>query len=893
MDDMDDHVDLSELEANLYAQIHHDAPETVEQYTAAQKLHQRATGTISAVSHSFAGQPPPTAFTNRIVTSSSVHNTGGGGAPPKRGRYWSDAKSGAGGNVSLPFANAGGPGAGNQAPKKRINPFAAMPTVAPAMDVTPVSLVSAQATANDYRPKPFTPYTSYLSQIGTSYVPLELPPSTTTTHCAPSAPMPVSPNATATIQQHTMPTTTTIINPAATRKQRNKQRRKGGEHTAGQLRQLDRARHAQEQFQRVGAVQRLAEGKLKKTQQLRAKQERAGDARQAANAVFTSKSKVASSLAKPSHPFVTIDLVSDTADDDDDDDVICIPVPPPPLVCIESSDDEQEPASADTSTESARTPAADDDADSITEDFVGRRDRNRLSLCVDDSDAAMALGGIADSDLDMICATVEDAIRQHEQPASEAAPAVRSTEVVPNMDSDNTVFVTPKRSRNATATTLALDDNCSAVNQSYEVAENGFAAVDIYESESSDFPESVYEKGSRTPAIEAADANGTAAANASDSDVSSIQLNTSNRAKRRCKRRSSTGKGSDYKSSDNNEDDNVNDDDSDSDDDDANDSNDGPAFVDILRATNTPYLQRGEAVANAKSKITRVPAVPPRRRRSLGKAGRTAVTSTPTRGDAQSDDDFVSMLSCIVHDDKTGGGDGAGASADDSAELEAERPTIDARAIVENVLSKAAAKKESRRAKKAGGVQPAASVWMITDEVGQSDDAVAPAEPGHAKKSASSEKRSGVAGSVAGKSTAADFFVLDSVGETDPIPAPVVVVVATGADNADDTQVAVGASSSTTAKAARAAPTATATAAPNVAAAGEGSDDDNASVRSCSLVVDNPELAWNDEMRSFYNKSWGGENYNQAEILRQMPSKLCRSADRWTGSQVGLSGGVM
>lgn len=927
-----DHAALSELEANLYAQIHHDAPDTVEQFTASQKLHQRVTGSISAAAlthtpSAATGDNPPllAASATRTVTSKSVNNTGG--AQYKRLRYCADVKSGAGANPH--FNKAGSSGPAKPAPHKRANPFAtAVPASTVAVEVTPDSFVSLNATAV-HRPKPFTPYTSLISQIGKTCV----PPSTTATKAMSStsfAPSPPSPNDTATILPSSSPnttTTTTVINPAATaatRKQRQRanknanshqqqqqqQRRKGGEHTAGQLRQLDRARHAQEQFQRVGAVQRLAEGKLKKSQLLRAKQERAGDARHASkiNDAFVSKPKAGGwpSLAKPAHPFVTINLDSDSAvDDDDDDDVEIIPMPPPPLVCIESSDDEQvepPPLAQDADTATA---AADGDTDSIAEDFVGRRDRNRLSLCIDPEDADatmadMALGSITDNELEMISATIENATRL----AANASPTVdRMTTIAAGgreANADNAVvFATPKRSRNAAATgDTALSPNDSdavAVCQSYEVAENGFAAVDIYESESSDFPESVYEKGVAvaTVATDAAKA-AAAAANASDSDASSIQLNTNNRAKRRRKRRSST---SNRGCSDNNDDDPG---DSDSDDDDdaddgADTSADGPAYVDILQATNTPYLQRGEAVANAKSKATRVPAVPPRRRRSLGsRTGRgVALTSTPTRGgDAQSDDDFVSMLSCIVHDDKVGtasaaAGSGGGAGdGDDSAELEAERPTIDARAIVENVLSKAAAKKESRRAKKSAGANSTASEWMVTDEVGQSDDSISAASSAATVKrpaSAANEKRSGVAVPVAGRLTAADFFVLDSVGETDPIPEPaavvvekakeVLVVVETAVDNNTVAVAEVDGPSSATAT--RTPPIAQAGAATDAALAGEGSGDDNASVRSCSLVVDNPELAWNDEMRSFYNKSWGGENYNQEEMLRQMPSK-CR-----------------
>lgn len=909
MDDIDaDH--LAELEANLYAQIHHDAPESVLQYTAAEKLN------------------PPTllhqqknAAPSRIVTSSSVHNQAPAAAAQsnvKRGRYWSEVGGGAGaGDASFAKPTAKAPPSAHVGGQKHVNPFARAAaktnsSTAASAAATPNATSAATApTASDYRPKPFTPYTSYLSQIGTpcvaepSEAPAPEPPAPNTATTTSSAPSEPAANA-------TTKTTPNAINPASVSLKRNKRRMRQKErrsigHTDGQLQQLDRARSqlAQELYQRGIGVQRQAGGKLNKAQELRTKMERAAAAR------VTAKQQQRQNPQQSARPTVFIDLDSDAvADSDaDSDEVICVPVPPPPLVCIDDSSEED---TADKDDGAAATKPAEHDGDdsALAEDFVGRRDRDRLSLCTDatneyDAIVAAALDSRTNSDAETSpCATVDDAIRQQKRHNNESAPndvAARKVAEAPAATSttssdsaeksastgdaaaeDTTIFATPKRSRETAAAARAI-----VANQSYEVAENGFAAVDVYESESSDFPESVYEKGrpSAPNAIQlAADATrAKVQVIDSDSDVSSIQLNTTNRAKRRKKRRSScnTSRGSDQKSSD--------DDDQHDDDDAEDDSMEGPAFVDTLRNTSTPYIQRGEAVPSAKSKLTRIPPVPPpKRRRSQtgkGKTANDAAAAAAAAAAAQSDDEFMSMLSCIVHDSPatvststaepaTAAEPAAGqslADANASSDISAEK-TIDARAIVENVLSKVAKNKKAKQS--AGQNASTSSAWKVTDDVvavvaeptataSTSGDAPAPST----SKSKSSSKK-GSAGSVEGKATESAggsvFFVVDSVGDTDPIPPSTVTL--SGADTD-------GASSSTpSVKQPRMKSTAAATAstAKAVAPAGDAND---TSVRSSSLVVDDPEICWNDEMRSFYNKSWGGENYDQSELMRRMPSE--------------------
>ncbi|KAG4077506.1 hypothetical protein HA402_002933 [Bradysia odoriphaga] len=46
--------------------------------------------------------------------------------------------------------------------------------------------------------------------------------------------------------------------------------------------------------------------------------------------------------------------------------------------------------------------------------------------------------------------------------------------------------------------------------------------------------------------------------------------------------------------------------------------------------------------------------------------------------------------------------------------------------------------------------------------------------------------------------------------------------------------------------------------------------DDNNGVRSERLVI-HPEMGWNNEMKAFYNDSWGGETHNVMAIRKQMP----------------------
>lgn len=61
-------------------------------------------------------------------------------------------------------------------------------------------------------------------------------------------------------------------------------------------------------------------------------------------------------------------------------------------------------------------------------------------------------------------------------------------------------------------------------------------------------------------------------------------------------------------------------------------------------------------------------------------------------------------------------------------------------------------------------------------------------------------------------------------------------------------------------------------------------------VSSCDDRV-NPEIGWNDEMKFFYDGSWGGENFNIATMLSEMPrdNKLWRisNADRYRTQDSG------
>lgn len=718
MDDIeDDHVDMAELEANLYAQIHHDAPDTVVQFSPAEKLQQRDV-TLPI--------PQRLVTNNTVVNNNHLSLAAADATGQKRGRYWASA-----GQSSAPFSKTpySKPWNSNLVPKdSRFSD-----TAKPSPNAVPTSLPD-QPASTDYRPKPFTPYTSYLSQYGTTPVPLSATAST--------APKPAA-AISAVVRTQDELIAALAKKTRLNKKQKQKQKKRDS--------LADR---------RPNPFNRIAENKLISINKLKCKQEKAHSA-----------------AARLPHTIDTINLDSDN--EEGDDDVICIPIPPPPLVCIDSSDED----------EALVEQHQDDDVDPdgkapenavVTEDFIGQRDRRRISQCED------ALGGLGEEELAFICDTVEQAqiepvvaeevLIDGNLETDQLSPTFATRSSSPLECDNRTANVSPKRPNNT--------------NLSYEVTENGFAAVDIYESESSDFPESVYERGKPKGKLLAGET-----LIDSDSDVSDIEVNIANRLKRRSKRKSSgSNKGSDYRTC--------------SEDDDEMDGSDDDlrrVLDDKPQSTSTPVVQRGDAVALSKSKLVRVPLTTPKRKRR-----NKSVNEHP------SDEEFVSMLSCIVHEDLH-------STNDSSAEMLSQN-VIGARTIVEHTLKKSA-RLNSTESAAVKSKTPAK--WVVTDE-----------PIGRAANSAGDERNM--------------VENVESLTMEESVPAQKSQNLE-GCDNthldaemvADERTVDVG----------------------------NDSNDNYECVPSCSLVVDNPELCWNDEMRSFYNKSWGGERHSQIATVKGLSSK--------------------
>lgn len=115
----------------------------------------------------------------------------------------------------------------------------------------------------------------------------------------------------------------------------------------------------------------------------------------------------------------------------------------------------------------------------------------------------------------------------------------------------------------------------SVIKRSYDVSEADFAAVDVYESESSDLPESSMSRNQKLATV------------LSESDCSDVD--TINRSKRMRKRRKSgSNRGSDCISSDDTEDD-----------------DDDHSYLEPTKTNRPYYLHRGEGVFNAVTKYSK------------------------------------------------------------------------------------------------------------------------------------------------------------------------------------------------------------------------------------------------------------------------------------------------
>lgn len=349
-------------------------------------------------------------------------------------------------------------------------------------------------------------------------------------------------------------------------------------------------------------------------------------------------------------------------DGDDDDDVIILPVEAPPLICVDSSDDETraveeheftEPtAITDNRRKPIRCPSPSSSIQSA-DDFIAQNDQRTFGFDT--------FGTLSDEDLCHVGETVENQIRDTNAPSD---PDARAT--IPN-NNDNALFTPPKQ--------MHKDKTKAATKLSYEVGANSFAAVDVYESESSDMPDSVYGKGGPRKRK-----------NMSDSDTSSMESQTIAKSKRLRKRKSSgSAKESDHIHSDDSSSDLPDVDDDTDDDDEPNENS---------------YLVRGEALGKIKN-------------------ANNKKKSNKTASDKRSEDDFINKLSSIVH----GQNDSDENDEPDSPRGSAE--SVEARDIVETVLQRRTKKSKKNSNTNAETIETEnieSNNWSITDQIGETDE---------------------------------------------------------------------------------------------------------------------------------------------------------------------------
>lgn len=452
--------------------------------------------------------------------------------------------------------------------------------------------------------------------------------------------------------------------------------------------------------------------------------------------------------------------------DDADDDVIILPTEAPPLVYIESSDDETSPANAqeheftepNAVSENRRRPRCASPSSSIqsADDFIVQNEQRAFGFDT--------FGTLSDEDLCHVGETVENQLQNKKTGTSKRA-------AIP-IDNDNAIFTPPKQ--------IHKDKTKPIAKKSYEVAANSFTAVDVYESESSDMPDTIYAKGGQNKRK-----------NISDSDTSSVDSISivKSKAKRLRKRKSSGGA---------KESDQVHTDDSSSDlpeeeDDDETEGDEEP--------NENSYLVRGEALGKVKNINNRK------------KANKNV-------NEKRSEDDFINKLSSIVNgQNESDDNDDADSPRETSAE------SVEARDIVQAVLQ--------RRTKKSKKNQPAeedanqtendkTKDWAITDQVGVTDVL----NLAHIFDESASNVTNN--GNDKSKNTETQS-IQETVNKNESNPTV----------SNDQLQKTI--------------------------------DKEETAPSDTDILA--TEVGWNDEMRRFYNESWGGETFSVKNIRARMPSK--------------------
>lgn len=633
--DIDENFDMADLENHLYAQIHYG--------------YDGDDGDAAGPSHMPSEQPcvEPPPNPQRFVSSRCVVNNGSVATPrpakSKNQRYWLDnegivetrpprAKQGKRSSLDARFASTSD-GIGTSGDKQVDNS----------------SNSNSSNIPPGKRPKPFTPYTPLISESG-------IVATTSSTSAA----------------------TNTNTGESSTTKQPEKEssKRKG---------------KADKESRCVNPFNKLRERQRKRKEKIEAKKIRGEKSRQASIAVKTTTAIV--SVAD--NTIASIGCESD--DDDDDDDVVFIPSAPPPLVCIDSSGDDEivETVAPVVETHhftpptkkkkkkkrqqqapevSSRGPSP--TSSIVSDDFIGQNDRRRIDL--------EAFDEIADEELLSITVTNGVVDVQERVPAQllDDRPSLALDTAVSSIHTDTT-FATPSQRRNP----------FNNIKQSYVVAENSFAAVDVYESESSDVLDTVYGKGR---------GNQVRVRNASSSDSDDpVATDTGPKSKRLHKRKSSgSNKGSDHRTDLSTSDDDI---DVNDDDDDSDDADDLSASQKVRN--NLPYLVRGEALGKVKKSDKR--RITARRR------------TQSSKGDKTSDEEFLTKLTSICNEGREVDSD----DDDDADDLESSHESIDARDIVQSVLQRRKKKLRVTASQTEGNeVPPVNDEWVVKDQIGETDD---------------------------------------------------------------------------------------------------------------------------------------------------------------------------
>lgn len=360
---------------------------------------------------------------------------------------------------------------------------------------------------------------------------------------------------------------------------------------------------------------------------------------------------------------INIDVDRDD-DSDGDDDVIILPTQAPPLICVDSSDEETGPMNAqehaftepnavtDNNRRKGQRCASPSSSIQSADDFIAQTDQRNFGF--------ESFGTLSDDDLCQVTETTENNLPKKKSEAHSSKRATASAD-------DNAIFTPPKQ--------MQKEKTKPTTKKSYEVAANSFAAVDVYESESSDMPDSIYAKGAPRKRKIASD---------SDTSVESVSIVKSKRLRKR--KSSGSAKESDKHSDDSSSD--LPDIDVESEDDEVPNEN--------------SYLVRGEALGKVKNTNKK------RKISSKGVQNKNA------------EDEFMNKLSSIVHGQS---------ESEENDEIESTQETstesVAARDIVQSVLQR-----RTKKSKKSQNIEDDVDqtkngeicTWAITDQVGETDD---------------------------------------------------------------------------------------------------------------------------------------------------------------------------